>query len=279
MNKREKPVYQQLIQNIKKGFSILDSSIQKDIIDFIKSQQKDGGGFVDRSDNPDLYYSLFGHWLCLAIDLDEQKLLLKRYIQKAQEIDPKKLIDKLALLLISIDLYPKKTKYSIFSLLKMHFKKRHLIDFAYHFFLFTLVIDASKKANFLLKSIAKIFLLFYKSGKNVPSSILASILFAKNEVGIKTAKEQSELIKYHNLKGGFKAFQSIESSDMLSTGVTLFVLEKTGYELRTIKPGCLNFVEQNYSSGAFLSGDGDYTKDLEYTFYGLLALGSLANYE
>jgi hypothetical protein len=62
---------------------------------------------------------------------------------------------------------------------------------------------------------------------------------------------------------------------MLSTGVALFVLKETGYDLRMIKPGCLDFIQENYSAGAFLSGDGDVTKDLEYTFYGLLALGSL----
>ena len=44
-----------------------------------------------------------------------------------------------------------------------------------------------------------------------------------------------------------------------------------------IKPGCLEFVGANYSDGSFLSGDGDLTKDLEYTFYGLLALGALIN--
>ena len=35
--------------------------------------------------------------------------------------------------------------------------------------------------------------------------------------------------------------------------------------------------QQNFSNGAFLSGDGDTTTDAEYTFYGLLALGVLAD--
>ncbi|NCB08501.1 MAG: hypothetical protein EOM73_10090 [Bacteroidia bacterium] len=40
-------------------------------------------------------------------------------------------------------------------------------------------------------------------------------------------------------------------------------------------PDCLNLVQQNYDTGAFLSGDGDLSRDLEYTFYGLLTLGTL----
>ncbi|MFA5330143.1 MAG: hypothetical protein WC384_20280 [Prolixibacteraceae bacterium] len=36
-------------------------------------------------------------------------------------------------------------------------------------------------------------------------------------------------------------------------------------------------IPENYANGAFLSGDGDLTEDLEYTFYGLLALGVLVN--
>ena len=61
----------------------------------------------------------------------------------------------------------------------------------------------------------------------------------------------------------------------LSTAVALFVLRETAYDMRMITPVCLDFVQQNYDDGAFLSGDGDATRDLEYTFYGLLALGTL----
>ena len=45
--------------------------------------------------------------------------------------------------------------------------------------------------------------------------------------------------------------------------------------LRLLAPACLDWVQGLFSQGAFLSGNGDSSRDLEYTFYGLLALGSL----
>jgi hypothetical protein len=105
----------------------------------------------------------------------------------------------------------------------------------------------------------------------------AALLYARKIVGLRIAERQTDLLKYTNKGGGFRAFESVDTSDSLSTGVALFVLKETDYDLRMIAPGCLDFVQENYESGAFLSGDGDVTKDLEYTFYGLLALGSLFN--
>ena len=279
MIKQEMPIYIEFVQSIRRGFSVLDSSIQNEITDFIISQQSKNGGFMDRSGNPDPYYSLFGHWLCLATKLNEQDLLLVNYINKLKEGVTKNIIDKLSVLLISIDLFPNNNKYSLFSILKEQYKNSQTIDPAYHFFLLTLIIDAAGKNKKLYYLIAKIWLSFYNPGNNIPCSLLAALTFAKNKVGLKYKKQQSKLLNYSNENGGFKVFKSAKNSDMLSTGVTLFVLEKIDYDLRMIKPGCLNFVEYNYLAGAFLSGDGDKTKDLEYTFYGLLALGSLVEYE
>lgn len=279
MNKEEQPVYQQLIQSVKRGFSVLDSTIQNEIVGFIKSQQKPNGGFVDRSGNPDPYYSLFGHWLCLATDMREQDNLLKHYINKFEGTKTRNIINQLAVFLISLDLLPEKKKTSFFTILKKHFKNRQTIDSAYHFFLLTLVFDASNKHKRLYFFIAKIWLLFYTPVNNIPCSLLSALIFTRRKLGLKYENLRNKLITYNHEQGGFKAFKSLKSSDMLSTGIALFVLEKTAYDLRMIKPGCLNFVEQHYYSGSFLSGDGDITKDLEYTFYGLLAIGSLSDYE
>lgn len=279
MKKPEKPVYQQLIQNVKAGFSALDSSIQNEIVDFIRSQQSKNGGFIDRAGNPDPYYSLFGHWLCLATNMKKQNELLEQYLNKYKETRPQNLINNLAVFLISQDVVKGKNKLSVFTILKKHYRNRQTINLAYQFFLLILAIYASNKHKRLYFIFAKIVLLFYRPGNNNPCSLTAALLYAKNKLRLKYKKTQSKISRYINEHGGFKAFTSAKNSDMLSTGVSLFVLEKTGYDLRIIKPGCLNFVEQNYNSGAFLSGDGDKTKDLEYTFYGLLALGSLVKYE
>jgi hypothetical protein len=87
--------------------------------------------------------------------------------------------------------------------------------------------------------------------------------------------EQEVLKSFACKSGGFKAFAHLDQADMLSTAVALFALNFAGSDLRLLKPGCLDFIQQNYAEGAFLSGDGDPTTDVEYTFYGLLALGVL----
>jgi hypothetical protein len=91
------------------------------------------------------------------------------------------------------------------------------------------------------------------------------------------SKEEELLKSFACETGGFKAFVQLNNADMLSTAVALFALNFAGSDLRLLKPASLNFIEQNYTDGAFLSGDGDQTRDLEYTFYGLLALGVLAS--
>jgi len=90
------------------------------------------------------------------------------------------------------------------------------------------------------------------------------------------SKETELLMSFACESGGFKAFAHLDQADMLSTAVALFALKFTGSDLRLLKPACLDFIQSNYFDGAFLSGDGDPTADVEYTFYGLLALGVLA---
>jgi len=94
-------------------------------------------------------------------------------------------------------------------------------------------------------------------------------------LGLSVQKSVKLIMKYYVQSGGFKAFDTTTSGDMLSTAVALFVLKEIEADLRLIRPATLDFVQNNYFNGAFLSGDGDETLDLEYTFYGLLALGSL----
>jgi len=123
--------------------------------------------------------------------------------------------------------------------------------------------------------IARTWLYFYKPKGNIPCSILAALIFVKNRAGLNYSTEQDKLLALYVSGSGFRVFERVGHCDMLSTAVALFVLRDSGYDLRLISPGCLNFIEGNYHSGAFISGDGDLSLDLEYTFYGLIALGSL----
>ena len=104
------------------------------------------------------------------------------------------------------------------------------------------------------------------------SEVAAKVLMQKmmNQDG---AEAQELLKSFACESGGFKAFSHLQQADMLSTAVALFALDYAGFDFRLLRPACLDFIQQNFLDGAFLSGDGDQTEDVEYTFYGLLAAG------
>lgn len=276
MNKGKNiPVYLRLAQTVRAGFLALDESVQSEIITFIQSQQNKNGGFMDRAGTPDLYYSLFGLWLSLATEQKELQKALENYVSDISEKNTKSPVEDLALVLIKSELDSNQNKQSILSLIKTVFRKGRMIELSYQFFLLSLVIDATGKNQKMYYFFARIWLGFYKPKGNIPCSLTAALVYARKMLGLKISNSQKNLLDFASENSGFRAFESIETSDGLSTGVALFVLKETEYDLRMITPGCLDFVQENYSSGAFLSGDGDQTKDLEYTFYGLLALGNL----
>ena len=151
------------------------------------------------------------------------------------------------------------------------------ISLSYRFFLFALMVDAVGKNKAFYYFMARIYLLFYQPKPDFPCSLAAAFAYARKMLGLKVHKLQQLVMNYYVESGGFKAFDTTSNRDMLSTAVALFVLKEIDADLRLIRPSTLEFVQNNYFEGAFWSGDGDETKDLEYTFYGLLALGSLVN--
>jgi hypothetical protein len=76
--------------------------------------------------------------------------------------------------------------------------------------------------------------------------------------------------------GGFLAMPKAPIPDMLSTATALHALEKTGYEINTIKEKCLDYIDSLWcGEGGFYGNWTDKILDCEYTYYGLLALGHL----
>ncbi len=276
MNKsQEIPKYKILISYLKNGFEALDTETRQEITVFIKNNLHYSGAFSDRAGNPDLYYSLFGLWLCRASNQNELLDGLLGYVQEEKKKQLPSPIEELAAHLIEAELEKEKKKKSVFQIVKSVLQKGKSIDLSYQFFFLALAIDAVGKYKGVFFLLARIWLRFYHPKGDLPCSLQAALVYARKTVGLKTKKLSELILPYSVESGGFRSFKGIETADMLSTGVALFVLKETDFDLRIIAPANLDFIQQNYDSGAFLSGDGDLTKDMEYTFYGLLALGSL----
>ena len=267
------PVYKQFIGLLKSGIDLLDENTQLEIRQFITGRQHADGGFVDRAGRPDLYYSLFGFWLASAFNMRKELDRLKHFIQDKKET--KNQVEQYVVQLIHLGLSSKKPSGN---LLKMFLKRAQQVNFSYQLFLFLLVFDARYGKKQGLYLLVKLFLVFYKPAGNPPCSMVAALTVVKHEVGLDTRDMPKKLLAFFDEKSAFKTFEQVQMGDMLSTAVALFALQKTGFDLRPVVPKCLEFIQQHYADGAFLSGDGDQTRDLEYTFYGLLALGSLGKY-
>ncbi|WP_159523190.1 hypothetical protein [Sunxiuqinia indica] len=267
------PIYADFIQILKKGFNLLGTETQEEIKLFVNSQQDETGAFVDRGGQGDLYYSLFGYWLSAALQLPENLEKLRSFIADNEQQKPQQLVDSYCALLLkkalTVETKPPKLK-SLFP------GRDFRASFSYRLFLFLLVFDAWFGRKWWLILTGKIGLWFYRPPAGAPSSLWAAITIAIFELGGNVSPKQQQLLSYFDDSSGFKAFQQTASADTLSTGVALYALQKTGFDSRIIAPTCFDFIQHNYERGAFLSGDGDLTRDLEYTFYGLLALGSIA---
>ncbi len=271
---KDLPVYRLLVETLQRGFKVLDSKVQQEIVTFIHSQQNKKGAFSDRAGNPDLYYSLFGLWLSLATKQTTLTNKLKGFLLTVEQ-EKQGPVEQMALALIEAELLPGDQQKSIFSLLQMLNRQGKNISSSYRFFLFALLVDAVGKNKAFYYFIGRIWLWFYQPKNDFPCSLWAAFTYARKMLGLKVQKSQQQLLQFALESGGFKAFENMPNGDMLSTAVALFVLKETAADLRIIAPATLELVQANYFEGAFLSGDGDETKDLEYTFYGLLALGSL----
>jgi hypothetical protein len=166
---------------------------------------------------------------------------------------------------------------ALISLGKSFWKERHSINLSYRSFVMFLTLDAVLPFRRILKTGAKRMLARTTIDQHSPCSEVAAKVFLQKMMNQDGSEDQELLKSFACESGGFKAFAHLENADMLSTAVALFALNYAGCDLRLLKPICLDFIEQNFSYGAFLSGDGDPTADVEYTFYGLLALGVLVD--
>ncbi len=78
--------------------------------------------------------------------------------------------------------------------------------------------------------------------------------------------------------GGFRASPLAPAPDLLSTATALYALRSVGLPIESVREPCLDFIDTLWSNeGGFHGHWEDEVLDVEYTFYGMLALGSLAD--
>jgi hypothetical protein len=262
---------------LKRSLNILDKSAINDLKKYVISRQHFSGAFMDRADNPDLYYTLFGSYLCSALDLNENLHSTTRYVEN--EIRNKNLegvhLHCAAILISALNsnrTYARDLQVRIRKGLRVDLSRQN----AYSSFMSLLSCYYSGDYISLFR-IKKQLEKIISSNDSLPLPVIASLLVLQRSFKKPLAGDIQRLIDLYQDGGGFKATKKATVPDLLSTAVGLYALYFAGYDMRVIKPDCLNFIDSLYEAGGFAANILDPDTDIEYTFYGLLALGSLAD--
>lgn len=252
---------------LSRSLNMLDADSIDEIKSYIKSQQTRAGGFADRGGKSDLYYSLFGCYIAEALEIEEIKPALKDYLKKVINSQELSGINLKCALILYIKLFGSKTIPSI--LLKKDSIAAQYSDFI------------NLLAYYYTKDYISLFLIRQKLKRNkpnaeMPCSVLSASLILQHSNDKHDEEPWQFMINYYK-KGSFSAFSKTANGDMLSTGVALYALRFADSDLSIIKPDCLTFIDSLYLDGGFCATSFDELPDVEYTFYGLLGLGSLAD--
>jgi hypothetical protein len=265
-----------LIETVAASREILQPEAFHTICDFIAQSQTPSGAFADRGGHPDWYYSFFGFLLLKAFRMDPQLDQLKKFVLKSRNSDHHKLIDWAVWVLLRHSFNPSwwfKLKIS-FRLSFRWISHRQKDDQVYLSFISLLILNHFWGwARCISRQIDQLTSGFFLT-EHSPASHLAAAICIRNHANLNTDDLSAMLMKNAHPEGGFVSFYDHGTADMLSTAVAVYALNQAGTDLGSIKADGLGFVSAHFDDGAFLSGDGDPTRDMEYTFYGLLALSS-----
>jgi prenyltransferase beta subunit len=261
---------------LKNGLQLVDVETKDTICSYVISHQTDKGGFMDRAGNADLYYTLFGTYLAEAllltevlnkikiflIDVEKNKTLTGIYLNCVVIIHAK---------LFGSETLPEEIQKKALNEIKQKEKSQH----AYSSFIHLLTLYHLKEYRASYRLIKKIR--SKKPDTLSPCTVTAAelILCSLTHKPVDTTTKQ--LLSFNRPNGGFAALDKTKAEDLLSTGVALYALNYVKADLRLIKPECLSFIDSLYMDGGFRAMESDLETDIEYTFYGLLALGSLTN--
>ena len=261
---------------LKNAVAMIDPESLKQMRSFIINQQTSEGGFPDRAGKCDIYYTLFGCFVAEALDIKTINAPLKHYVNKIVRTNNLTGINLycasiLYAKLFGLDTFPEPLKKKV--LTDLHQTGGKLPIYSNFLSLLT---------YYYLKDLKGIYRIIKGSktsdhSTEMPCPVTAANLVLLTLARKPTHKTKERLMSFYRGKGGFTALHNTPAEDLLSTGVALYALNYTESDIRLIKPDCLAYVDSLFHDGGFRSTEPDVEIDIEYTFYGLLALGSLNN--
>jgi len=260
---------------LKRSLEILDENAANGFKTYITGSIHHSGGFVDKAGKPDLYYTLFGVFLAEAFELRDVLKATAEYVEhEIRNTEPVGVNLHCASILISKYSFDKKLKRNLQKKIRTNLDHGLIKQPVYGMFLTLLACYYSGDIMGLLK--VKKHLHNLSGNEILPSTVIAAMTVLQHIFGQPTADLINKLHDFYDSRGGFRAVKTAPVPDLLSTAVTLYAYYFTQQDLRTIKPDCLSFIDSLHHEGGFGANILDPEPDIEYTFYGILGLGSLA---
>lgn len=277
-----------MMQTLRKGRRKLSREAQEHIRQYIESQRIGALFFMNKSREADLYYTVFGLTLSCIFGLRIDREKARRELERC-EVNRQDLVHYAAYMRSSILLdvsgnklwrllFPSKEQappdfrtfphsdscspYSRFIWLSLMEDMRRRIDNKKEILksLDAYRIPGGGYANRL-------------GGLSASTNATAAALSVGGQLaGYNVAEDVKRLYEWQDESGGFRATGQALLPDMLSTATALFALRCYGVKPR-VNPAA--FVEAHWlESGGFAPTLAEENSDIEYTFYGMLALGT-----
>jgi prenyltransferase beta subunit len=268
------------------------------VLDYLRSQHNPDGGFADRAGQSDLYYSVFGLEGLLALRADVPFARVREYVQSfgdGAELD----FVHLACLARCWANLPAALRHDLpADALTRRAETFRTRDGGYSqtpgaddgtvygcFLALGTYQDCAREIPNLPGLFHCIDRLKAEDGGYAnqldvphgltPSTAAAITLLRQFQQPI--GEDLAEwMLERHSSEGGFFATPIAPIPDLLSTATALHALSGMHVNLDPIREPCLDFIDSLWTSqGGFHGTWTDDTLDVEYTYYGLLALGHL----
>ena len=248
------------------GFARMTDEAQNALRGIVQLMQQPDGLFPDRSGRGDLYYTLFGLCLAYVSDAKIDRCACEKTLGKATPAD---LVHRAALAhsrnLLKLLKLPRAIQSLPFSAPKLDFPD--LPDSAFP------QGDRFSPYSCFLRNDASADLTPYRLQNGLYSNLKGS-----SEYGVTATAAALCLHPDETTATALAGLQNPDGSfpggDLLSAAVALYALKRAGhrakYDMRLFLSGCFR------PDGLFGAVPGDPSGDLEYTVYGLLAMGATA---
>jgi hypothetical protein len=286
-----------LYRTLLRGMKQLGREAIVKVADFVKSQRSDNMAFIDKSGKPDIYYSAFGWLLSYVLDIKLNKKLMKAWLDTI-DVSQLELVHYSAYVRCKMirNLSPIALFQPILFQTMLSLKKASHLPIALQRTIISEEFELTPYNQFLIlslkedlgmrkfewhkeKSLNKYHLAqggYSNDSKALTSSTnatVAALLVKGQSDGYKINNDVMALREQQDVTGGYRAAEASPFPDILSTATALFALKcynlKPKYDVR-------DFIEAHWlDNGGFAATLADEQSDTEYTFYGLLALGTI----